>query len=64
MAFRSEFRLHRWYPESEQESGSQIRKFFVPGSGFKNFGTGAVSEFENVTTATSAFQKAPQFKIA
>jgi len=32
------------------------------GPGFINFGTGA--ESENVTTATSAFQKGPQFEIA
>jgi len=30
---------------------------------FKNFGTGAESESENVTTATSVFQKGPQFII-
>jgi len=58
----TEFRLHRWYPESEQESDSQIGKFFRPG--FKNFETGAESVTNNVTTATSAFQKGPQFKIA
>ena len=39
-----------------------MQKFFGPG--FKNFGTGAKSESENVTTATSVFQKGPQFKTA
>ena len=58
----AEFRLHRWQPECEQESDSQMQKFFGPG--FKNFGTGAKSESENVTTATSVFQKGPQFKTA
>ena len=58
----AEFRLHRWYPESEQDSDSQIWKFVRPV--FKKFGTGAESVTKNVTTATSAFQKGPQFKIA
>ena len=58
----AEFRLHRWWTESEQESDSQIWKLFRPG--FKHFGTGAESESEKVTTAAFAFQKSPQFKIA
>jgi len=33
-------------------------------TGYKNFGTRADSETENVTAATSAFQKRPQFKTA
>jgi len=58
----AEFRLHRCYPQSEQESDSQIWKFFRPG--LKNVGTDAGSVSKDVTTATSAFQKGPQFKIA
>ena len=58
----AEFRLHRWYPESEQQSDAQIWKIFRPG--FKNVRTGAESVSNNVTTATSAFQKGPQFEIA
>jgi len=40
---------------TEEESYSQIKKFAGPGSGprFKNFGTGAESESEKVTPATS-----------
>ena len=38
-------------PESEQESDSQIWK--ISGTGFKNFETGAESESEKVTPATS-----------
>ena len=60
----AEFQPHRWQPESEQESDSEIWKFFGPGSGFKNFKTGADSESEDVTTAISAFQKGPIFKNA
>ena len=48
-----EFRLYRWLPEFEQESDSQIWKKFGPGSAFTNVGTGAESESENVTPATS-----------
>jgi len=42
-------------PESEQESDSNIGKIAGSGSGpgFKNFGTGAESESEKVTPATS-----------
>ena len=40
--------------ESEQESDFQNWKISGPRSGFKNFGTGAESESEKVTTATSA----------
>jgi len=47
----TEFQLHWWWPEFEQESDSQIWK--NSGPGFKNFGTGAESESENVTPATS-----------
>ena len=48
-------RLDRWlWLESEQESDSQIWK--NAGPGFKKFGTGAASESENVTSATSASQ--------
>ena len=50
----AEFRLRRCYSQSEQESDSEIWNFFW--SGFNNFGRGADSESENVTTATSAFQ--------
>ena len=49
----AEFRLHRWLPEYEQESDSQIWQNFGPGSWFKIFATGAESESENVTPATS-----------
>jgi len=48
-------RLNRWlYPESEQESDSQISKIAGPGCGpgLKNFVTGAESESEKVTPAT------------
>ena len=45
-------RLDRWlFPESEQESDSQIWK--IAGPGLKNFGTGTESESEKVTLATS-----------
>jgi len=41
-----------WELESEQESDLQVWKIAGPGSGFKNFGTGA--ESEKVIAATSA----------
>ena len=48
----SKLQLDRWLqPETEQESDSQIWK--LAGPGFKNFGTGAESESEKVTPATS-----------
>ena len=56
----AEFRLHRWFQEFEQESGSQIKKKL--GSGCKIFGTGA--ESENVALATSGVQPAEQVVVA
>ena len=49
------FQLHRWKPESEQESDSQMRKISGSGfgPGFKNFGTGAESESEKWTPTSS-----------
>jgi len=46
-------RLPRLSAESEQELDSQIQK--ISGSGFKNFQTGADSESEKVTPATSTW---------
>ena len=45
------FRFHWWFAEFEQGSFSEICKDFGAGavSGFKNFGTGAQSEYENIT---------------